>query len=638
MARYSVINDLKFLEFTDLETGEIISVNKASVREVRITPNDPYLFIIYEGDVGDHRFRYDEVIDPDTGQPFTSLLEFKEFILDSVNDTGAVTSVPLGSWDPNTNTPVLADGAMYDSDSDLTPDTQATANQYFVVSAAGTYPLDGNSIWEPGDYVRSNGSVWFRVESSDTIPAVNVIYEDTNVQEALDDIYSRLSISELDDTDVAGVTDGQALIYDETQGKWVPGTAGSDGRILLQIVGFVEGDVTEPTVEGLYILDSTPIAGWIPGGAVINDILEYSGGAWSIHTVASLAVGGSLEVWFDNPPEYRVNFVWDGLQWTSYNAYVPNSDLEDVQVSNPIGDISTSYTGGQLKYKSFSWLFDNMLFITDYTKPLEPTLSLSSSGGNIERGSNISGIINVNYTQNGAGSSTTSTTEAIENGLLKATKPETLVTAVDLDNINGYSLRAPGITNQTALAKVTINYSAGDIPEDNKGNQYPADQIQAGSLVQSATYTSRYPIWIGTTSERFTIQEGEESTSLPLIAPNDGSNLVGVNFDESWMRANLSSQLFISNLSDKVDTIQVGDVHCFVACPTGISVSKAEIFAAGAWVDWPDFVASFFTITVNDANSINPRTYKVHFVRSIAGNEFNAIQDFRFSTTGTVTP
>jgi hypothetical protein len=640
MIKYTIQNNYRFIELIDVNTGDIISINKETVREVYTTPDDPYLFLIHLDDTGDHRFRYDEIEDPDTpGQPFTSLEIFRDFMVESINDISAADVIPLGTWDPNTNTPALGNGALYDSTGDSTPDTQATANQYYLVGEDGTFALDGNSTWVAGDYVRSNGTVWIRIEYSTTIHSSTVVYEATTVDLALDDIYSKLFIEHLGDTDLTGLADGNILIYNSTSGNWEPGTSpGSAGRTVLHTEGFISADAAEPTVDGLYVLGSGVPAAWVPVGAVENDILERAAALWSIHTAVAGVVDGEYEIDFENPTDYTVNYVWNGTKWVSYNAYEPDESLEDVTQTTNIGDL-TGYTGGQLRHKSISWILDTMLFTVVYNPPIAPTLLINGPDGDYERGIDISGIVPITFTQNGGGSATSYEIDAIENEIVQATESGAGAPAsVNLDNINGHNLLMPGITNQTAKVTVTVDYADGPIPEDNQGTQHPGDQILAGDVSDTVIYTSRYPIWWGVTSERFKVATGPESTTKPFVAPNDGSNAGGLTLDEAWIRANLNTQLFTSNLNDKVDSLQVGTVHALVVCPPGITLTTAEIFAAGSWISWDDFETHSFTLNINDAGSSNPKTYTVYYVRSTAADNFSAIQNFRFTTSGTVTP
>ena len=57
-----------------------------------------------------------------------------------------------GTWDANTNTPVLGDGG-----------TGGVVNEFYVVSVPGAFTLDGITPWIVGDWVLNDGSVWQKV-------------------------------------------------------------------------------------------------------------------------------------------------------------------------------------------------------------------------------------------------------------------------------------------------------------------------------------------------------------------------------------------------------------------------------------------------------------------------------------------
>lgn len=68
------------------------------------------------------------------------------------NISGAV--VYLGTWDANTNAPALTSGV-------------GTSGTYYVVSVAGSTPLDGITIWSIGDWAVFNGTTWEKINGSE---------------------------------------------------------------------------------------------------------------------------------------------------------------------------------------------------------------------------------------------------------------------------------------------------------------------------------------------------------------------------------------------------------------------------------------------------------------------------------------
>ncbi|KKN72949.1 hypothetical protein LCGC14_0405030 [marine sediment metagenome] len=65
-----------------------------------------------------------------------------------------------GTWNANTNTPTLASGVGEQGDT-------------FIVSEAGTTPLDGITDWEVNDFPVFNGTVWLKIDNSELVTSVN---------------------------------------------------------------------------------------------------------------------------------------------------------------------------------------------------------------------------------------------------------------------------------------------------------------------------------------------------------------------------------------------------------------------------------------------------------------------------------
>ena len=72
--------------------------------------------------------------------------------------TSAVTGalVYQGTWDASSNTPTLASGV-------------GTKGYYYVVSVAGSTNLDGITDWAVNDWAVFNGTVWQKVDNSETV-------------------------------------------------------------------------------------------------------------------------------------------------------------------------------------------------------------------------------------------------------------------------------------------------------------------------------------------------------------------------------------------------------------------------------------------------------------------------------------
>jgi hypothetical protein len=65
-----------------------------------------------------------------------------------------------GTWDASTNTPTLTSSV-------------GTKGYYYVVSVAGNTNLNGITDWLVGDWAVYNGTVWQKVDNTETVTSVN---------------------------------------------------------------------------------------------------------------------------------------------------------------------------------------------------------------------------------------------------------------------------------------------------------------------------------------------------------------------------------------------------------------------------------------------------------------------------------
>jgi hypothetical protein len=65
-----------------------------------------------------------------------------------------------GSWNASTNTPTIVSGT-------------GTAGDYYIVAVAGTTTIDGVSSWDIGDWIIFSGTVWQKIDNTDSVISVN---------------------------------------------------------------------------------------------------------------------------------------------------------------------------------------------------------------------------------------------------------------------------------------------------------------------------------------------------------------------------------------------------------------------------------------------------------------------------------
>jgi hypothetical protein len=118
-----------------------------------------------------------------------------------------------GTWNASTNTPTLTSSV-------------GTKGYYYVVSVAGSTNLNGTTDWLVGDWAVYNGTIWQKIDNTDSVTSVNsltgaVVLTTTNVAEGTNLYYT-------DARARASVSAGTGISYNSTTGvitsTVVPGT------------------------------------------------------------------------------------------------------------------------------------------------------------------------------------------------------------------------------------------------------------------------------------------------------------------------------------------------------------------------------------------------------------------------------
>jgi hypothetical protein len=182
-----------------------------------------------------------------------------------------------GTWNATTNTPTLTSSV-------------GTKGYYYVVSVAGTTNLNGITDWQIGDWAVFNGTVWQKVDNTDSVTSVNgltgtVVLTTTNIAEGTNEYFTtakaRTSVSagtgiSYNNTtgvitnsspslggDVVGpasATDNAIARFDTTTGKLIQNSivTVSDTGAISGVINETFTSVTAPTyAEGRVFYDST---------------------------------------------------------------------------------------------------------------------------------------------------------------------------------------------------------------------------------------------------------------------------------------------------------------------------------------------------------------------------------------------
>lgn len=108
-----------------------------------------------------------------------------------------------GTWNASTNTPTLTSST-------------GTKGYYYVVAVAGSTNLDGITDWLIGDWAVYNGTVWQKVDNTETVTSVNgqtgaVVLTTTNIAEGTNEYFTQARAR-------TSISAGTGISYDNSTG------------------------------------------------------------------------------------------------------------------------------------------------------------------------------------------------------------------------------------------------------------------------------------------------------------------------------------------------------------------------------------------------------------------------------------
>jgi hypothetical protein len=165
-----------------------------------------------------------------------------------------------GTWDASTNTPTLTSSV-------------GTKGYYYVVSVAGNTNLNGITDWLVGDWAVYNGTVWQKVDNTETVTSVNgqtgaVVLTTTNIAEGTNEYFTtakaRLSVSA-----------GTGISYDNLTGVITNSSPSLGGDVVGPASATDNAIARFDTTTGKLIQNSTVTvsdAGVVDGVTHMNDV------------------------------------------------------------------------------------------------------------------------------------------------------------------------------------------------------------------------------------------------------------------------------------------------------------------------------------------------------------------------------
>ena len=165
-----------------------------------------------------------------------------------------------GTWNASTNTPTLTSST-------------GTKGYYYVVSVAGNTNLDGITDWLVGDWAVFNGTVWQKVDNTETVTSVNgqtgaVVLTTTDIAEGTNQYFTQSRARQ-------SLSAGTGISYDNTTGV-ITNTSPSLGGDVVGPASATDNAITRfDSTTGKLIQNSVVTVsdtGDIAGATTITDI------------------------------------------------------------------------------------------------------------------------------------------------------------------------------------------------------------------------------------------------------------------------------------------------------------------------------------------------------------------------------
>jgi len=287
-------------------------------------------------------------------------------------------------------------------------------------------------------------------------------------------------------------------------------------------------DETDVSSNGIYVMQNQIAPDAI---SQLSDWEMIGGGAGNpIKTVAYEADEDDLVITLEDDTEFTVN-IPSGSGPTASGEY--DSNLQDSQVMTfDLGGISSGTTVAELDGKTFSELFDTLLFPTAYPTYSNPSASLSNNAGIRKIGESINFELNPGFNLGSINTTWEGSQGTRAGGLTLANISYGGNTFNNLNAAdNGSFISDPYLISNYNVAQgsnsftLDITLSSGIQPKDSKGNDYQTP-YGGGSFSKSTSFEGVYPIFKGNSSGNF-----DEMSLVSMISP--GTVILSQDFGDS---------------------------------------------------------------------------------------------------------
>lgn len=214
-----------------------------------------------------------------------------------------------GTWDASTNTPTLTSSV-------------GTKGYYYVVNVAGNTNLNGITDWLVGDWAVYNGTIWQKVDNTETVTSVNgqtgaVVLTTTNVAEGTNLYYT-------DARARAAISAGTGISY--VSGTGVITNAAPDQTVVLNAG---TGISTSGTYPNFTITNTSPSL----GGDVVGPASATDNAVARFDTTTGKLIQNSLVIIGDTGSVTGVNSLTAESLTVNNNATLGSSNTDTLEVN-----------------------------------------------------------------------------------------------------------------------------------------------------------------------------------------------------------------------------------------------------------------------------------------------------------------
>ena len=247
-----------------------------------------------------------------------------------------------GSWNALTNTPTLTSSV-------------GTNGNYYIVSVAGTTTLNGISDWLIGDWAIFNGSVWQKIDQTNTVTSVNG--QVGAVSLAYADLAGAIPTWNQNTTGTAANVTGTVTIANGGTGQTSASAAFNALSPVTTTGDLILGNGTNSATRlpiganGYLLTSSGTTASWQPAPTAVSTFSAGTTGLTpSTATSGAVTLAGTLVVGSGGTGATTLTGYVKGAGTTALtaSATIPNTDITGLGTMSTQNATSVAITGGSI--------------------------------------------------------------------------------------------------------------------------------------------------------------------------------------------------------------------------------------------------------------------------------------------------